>query len=258
MSQQEVIRCLMKILELTRDQFCARYNIERRALDSWLLKCESNGFRSTPGELLRNFADELTLNLSQKKSLNYMAISDYSPDDVENLVSLQVGDEIITFPPIFHHHYVLKDFEIIRDEKGIEHIGKTLDDEFTQDSVKFHRVTPNEDANLVSHEITKVEKGIYINNEPMWIYVHHFKNLSMVNGYLQALSIADPSIHNHGIVMFHGEQFVVYVRKADRDNYFPKTTYISLFSTPEDIDEVSISFDESGNEIEDCRLDNAF
>jgi hypothetical protein len=61
LSQQEFLRSAMRRLGMTQDQFAARIGSSRRALDNWLLPCESKGFRQI-SDVAWKFVSEIMEN----------------------------------------------------------------------------------------------------------------------------------------------------------------------------------------------------
>src|SRR5450830_1055502 len=80
--QQSFLRDTMRRLNLTREAFCSRIGVSRRAMDAWLLPAESQEFRRMPeiverfvGEILITSANEYTQSVHNKNNTSHLYIS---------------------------------------------------------------------------------------------------------------------------------------------------------------------------------------
>lgn len=227
LSQQEMIRGLMKVAGMTRDRFCEVYEVSRRALDCWLLPSDSKGFRVASESFMGVIESDLVELLD-----GVIPVAPSVSDEVmSSLVSFHNGVKKITFPPLYFVKYTCSlDDDLIPFLKDYQPGQKT----YVTEAINLDG-KPDNLFNLISHESELLLKPRSFSdrsaNPNFWVYIFHFNSKAAcrttydVTAQVGTLDNSDI----FGSVCFQGEYFYMVARPAEKHYDKPLFIYTSRF-----------------------------
>lgn len=219
LEQQEIIRSLMHELRLTRNDFCARYNVTRRALDSWLLPLDSKGFRQAPEATVKLIENELIAYFDGSMDSN----SRREISNVDHLVGFDRAGVRIAFPPI----YYLRAAGCLTAEQAILYnmpSGTYVDEKISFDSQPH--INELYDEKILESGI--LSKAHSLNGSNYWMHVIHFTSAAGLSAsYFTLLN----SLHDEESIIscqsscLNGQYFMFFMIPAPKWHQKPLIIY---------------------------------
>jgi transcriptional regulator with XRE-family HTH domain len=256
--QQELIKQIIKMKGITRAEFAAQYGATPRAVASWLLPTEAEGYRNAPKSLLASLQDEIIL----RSDSNFLDVTDLVDEsELNNLVVVNDGVQDIVFPPIYIQQALIAPSEETLSLFRQEGYLKEGVDSWTTTQVSLTKEKPHL-ADMASFKTEVLKKAVPLNilngidDKPTWTVLQRYNTPSECQAALDAYIISQPFSHVSGcLVKFRDGYFLLscFTPDSERSNgqkslliYRVKTLKRWELDNSIYVDTSSVVFDEQG------------
>lgn len=223
LSQQELIKQMIKIRGITRAEFAAEYDATPRAVAAWLLPSEAKGFRSAPKTLLASLQEEIIV----RSDSDFFDVTDLLDEaELNNLIVVNDGVKDIVFPPVYIQQALITPSEetllFLRQEGYL----KEGVDTWTTTQVSLTKEKPHL-ADMASCQTEVLKKAVPLNilngidDKPTWTVLQRYNTPSECQAALDAYIISQPFSHVSGcLVKFRDGYFLLtcFTPDSERSN----------------------------------------